>query len=38
MNYGSLYTENVSPDCVGYSDADWAGDLNDRNQPLVVHF
>ncbi len=30
MNYGSLYTENASPDCVGLSDADWAGDLNDR--------
>ena len=30
MNYGSLYTENASPDCVGFSDADWAGDLNDR--------
>ncbi len=30
VNYGLLYTENGSPDCVGFSDADWAGDLNDR--------
>ncbi len=30
VNYGSLYTENASPDCVGFSDADWAGDLNDE--------
>ena len=30
INYGLLYSENASPDCVGFSDADWAGDLNDR--------
>ena len=30
VNYGLLYSENASPDCVGFSDADWAGDLNDR--------
>ena len=30
MNYGLLYTKNGSPNCVGFSDADWAGDLNDR--------
>ncbi len=29
-SYGLLYTENASPDCVGFSVADWAGDLNDR--------
>ncbi len=30
VNYGLLYTENASPDCVRFSDADWADDLNDR--------
>jgi len=30
INYGLLYSENASLDCVGFSDADWAGDLNDR--------
>ena len=30
VNYGLLYTENASPDCVGFSDADWTGELNDR--------
>ena len=31
MNYGLLYTKvGSSFDCVGYSDSDWAGDLNDR--------
>ncbi|CAB4043194.1 Hypothetical predicted protein, partial [Paramuricea clavata] len=30
VNYGLLYSENANPDCVGFSDADWAGDLNDR--------
>ena len=33
INYGLLYSENASPDCAGFSDADWAG-----NQPLVIHF
>ena len=29
-NYGLLYLENASPDCVGFSDEDWAGDLKNR--------
>ena len=29
-NYGLLYKAEVSTDCVGFSDADWAGDLSDR--------
>ena len=38
MNYGSLYTENPTPDCVGLSDADWAGDLNDRKSTSGFSF
>ncbi|CAB3978874.1 Hypothetical predicted protein [Paramuricea clavata] len=30
VNYGLLYSENASPDCVGFSDADWTGGLNGR--------
>ncbi|CAB4044111.1 Hypothetical predicted protein [Paramuricea clavata] len=29
-NCGLLYSKNASPDCVGFSDADWAGGLNGR--------
>ena len=29
-NHGLLYTKNDPKNCVGYSDADWAGDVNDR--------
>ena len=29
-NFGLLYNGNASPSCVGYSDADWAGDVGDR--------
>ena len=29
-DYGLLYKADGSTDCVGYSDADWAGDLDDR--------
>ena len=28
--HGILYSQNNSGECVGYSDADWAGDINDR--------
>lgn len=28
--YGLAYTPNASGHCVGYSDADWGGDLDDR--------
>ena len=30
VHYGILYTKQSSQECVGYSDADWAGDVNDR--------
>ena len=29
-HYGILYSRNESIICVGYSDSDWAGDVNDR--------
>ena len=30
MTHGILYTQKVSNECVGFADADWAGDVNDR--------
>ena len=30
MKHGILYSQKGSGECVGYSDADWAGDINDR--------
>jgi hypothetical protein len=30
MKHGILYSQNESAVCVGFSDADWAGDINDR--------
>lgn len=30
LELGMLYSEAEKKECVGYSDADWAGDLNDR--------
>ena len=30
VNYGLMYSSKTSKECVGYSDADWAGDLDDR--------
>ena len=29
-DYGLVFTHNAPGECVGYSDADWGGDLNDR--------
>ena len=29
-NFRLLYTRNESTECTGYSDADWAGDIDDR--------
>ena len=29
-NYGIVYSKNGTQQCVGYCDADWAGDLVDR--------
>ena len=29
-NHGLVYSKKDSKTCVGYSDADWAGDINDR--------
>ena len=30
LNYGLLYSKQGNSKCVGYSDADWAGDFTDR--------
>ena len=30
IDYGLAFTPDASGDCVGYSDADWGGDLDDR--------
>ena len=30
INLGILYSQKGSQECVGFSDADWAGDVNDR--------
>ena len=30
LNYGLLYSKDGSTECVGFSDADWGGDLDDR--------
>ena len=30
INLGILYSQKSSQECVGFSDADWAGDINDR--------
>ena len=30
VNYGLQYSSDASEDCVGFCDADWAGDTNDR--------
>ena len=30
VNYGIKYTKSDQKECMGYSDADWAGDVNDR--------
>ena len=30
MNYGLCYDKGKPGDCVGFSDSDWAGDINDR--------
>lgn len=30
INHGILYKKDGSDKCIGYSDADWAGDLSDR--------
>ena len=30
VHYGIVYSKQSSKECVGYSDADWAGDLDDR--------
>ena len=30
LHFGLLYSKDGSKECIGYSDADWAGDLDDR--------
>ena len=29
-DYGIVYTKENTDECIGYSDADWGGDLEDR--------
>ena len=38
VNYGITYTRKNSKECIGYSDADWAGDLDNRRSTSGVHF
>ena len=37
-NYGLLYSKSNSSSCVGYSDADWAGDASDRKSTSGYSF
>ncbi len=30
LHFGLLYSKGSSRECIGYSDVDWAGDLDDR--------
>ena len=30
VNFGLMFTRSGSADCIGFSDADWAGDIDDR--------
>ena len=30
MNLSQLYSKDKTKECIGYSDADWAGDIDDR--------
>ena len=34
--YGLLYSESDFKKCVGYSDADWAGDVNDFSLEVLL--
>ena len=36
--HGLLYSRNNSSECVGFSDADWAGDVNDRKSTTGYTF
>ena len=36
-NLSLLYRENTPAEVIGYSDADWAGDVGDRSQPLGIY-
>lgn len=37
-NLGLLYSKNASSECVGYSDSDWGGDLDDRKSTSGYFF
>ena len=30
INFGLMFTRSGSSDCTGFTDADWAGDINDH--------
>ena len=34
VKHGILYSQKGSNECVGFSDADWAGDINDRKSTI----
>ena len=38
INLGILYSQKGSQECVGFSDADWAGDVNDRKSTSCYLF
>ena len=35
-NLGLFYSKEKSSKCVGYSDSDWGGDLDDRSPHLAI--
>ena len=38
QQYGLLYSKGDTSNCVGFSDADWGGDLDDRKSTSVYVF
>ena len=37
VKHSILYSQKGSNECVGFSDADWAGDINDRKSTSGLH-
>ena len=37
VNYSLQYSSDASEECVGFCDADWAGDTNDQKSVLATH-
>ena len=38
QKYGLLFKTSTNKDCVGFSDADWGGDLDDRKSTCAANF